>query len=94
MACADVFLVYKLTPKFFRVEGSCGLNWGMISRNVGSACWILILHPVCVRVVALVLRMGSCTGKGEIQVGPWKHRLCAIGLNLTLNLSGIFARCN
>lgn len=69
-------------------------NGKRLPRNVGSACQALLLHPVGVRVVARVVRVGMRAGKGEVQVGPRKHGPGVIGLNLRFNLSEIFARCN
>jgi len=34
--------------------------------------------------------MGICTGKGEIQMGPWKCRLGVVGLNFIFKLEWNF----
>lgn len=52
------------------MEGPGEVKRGMTSRNAGAACRILVLRPGCVGVVALLVRVGICTGKGEIQVCP------------------------
>lgn len=51
------------------------------------------IWPSCdptTRVCARVSCTGTENGKGKVQMGPGKHRLCVAGLSLTVNLSGIF----
>lgn len=57
-----------------------------LRRNGGSSCPVVIPQPVCARVSCT----GTENGKGKVQMGPGKHRLCVAGLSLTVNLSGIF----
>lgn len=57
-----------------------------LRRNGGSSCPVVIPQPVCARVSCT----GTENGKGKVQTGPGKHRLCVAGLSLTVNLSGFF----